>query len=119
MRTLLILPVLALVACGPTAQTNTSEASQTPAEPADNATDSGINYSAEVLKQNDSQRNATFIRALQDASLNCDHVDSSTRVDDVNGVPTWRATCKGGENYMISIPRDGVARVLSRSDAGR
>lgn len=118
MRSLLIVPVLALAACEPGAQTNRS-ASQTAAEPAANAADSGINYSAEVLKQNDSQRNATFIRALQDASLSCDHVDSSTRVDDVDGVPTWRATCKGGENYMISIPKDGVARVLSRSDVGR
>lgn len=74
------------------------------------------NYSAAVLAQNDAQRGATFIRALQDAPLPCDHVDSSTRIADQDGVPTWRVTCKGGINYMIGIPKDGVAKILSRTD---
>lgn len=87
-----------------------------------NAEDAGanaadeINYSAAVLAQNDAQRGATFIRALQDAPLPCDHVDSSTRIADQDGVPTWRVTCKGGTNYMIGIPKNGIAKILSRTD---
>lgn len=81
----------------------------------ENAADT-TNYSAAVLAQNDAQRNATFIRALQDAPLPCDHVDSSTRIDDQDGVPTWRVTCKGGTNYMVGIPPNGVAKILSRTD---
>ncbi|NWP89425.1 MULTISPECIES: hypothetical protein [unclassified Sphingomonas] len=115
------LAALALTACGGGASdVNLSANEAVTAEPlneldAANAADT-TNYSAAVLGQNDAQRNATFIRALQDAPLPCDHVDSSTRIADQDGVPTWRVTCKGGTNYMIGIPRDGVAKIISRTD---
>ena len=111
---------LALTACGGTSDTNLTANDAVTAEPlnaadTENAADQ-TNYSAAVLGQTDAQRNATFIRALQDAPLPCDHVDSSTRIADQDGVPTWRVTCKGGTNYMIGIPKDGVAKILSRTD---
>ncbi len=123
MRMRMIVPVaalLALAACGSNSDSDAGSGAVVNAAPL-NADESGnaadqTNYSAAVLTQNDTQRNATFIRALQDASLPCDHVDSSTRIADQDGVPTWRATCKGGTNYIIGIPKNGVAKILSRTD---
>lgn len=112
---------LALAGCGGSGERNLTANDAVTAEPI-NASEAGINtvdttnYSAAVLTQNDAQRNATFIRALQDAGLNCDHVDSSTRIADQDGVPTWRATCKDGTSFMIGIPPNGVARIISRTD---
>lgn len=111
----------ALAGCGGSGGGNLTANDAVQAEPL-NAEDAGanaadeINYSAAVLAQNDAQRGATFIRALQDAPLPCDHVDSSTRIADQDGVPTWRVTCKGGTNYMIGIPKNGIAKILSRTD---
>lgn len=112
------LAALALAGCGGEGNITANDAVQ--AEPlnsadTDNAADQ-TNYSAAVLAQNDAQRNATFIRALKDAPLDCEHVDSSTRIADQDGVPTWRVTCKGGTNYLIGIPKDGVAKIISRTD---
>lgn len=115
------LAMLALAGCGGGSDTaNPTANDAVTAEPlndldAGNGADA-TNYSAAVLGQNDAQRNATFIRALQDAPLPCEHVDSSTRIADQDGVPTWRVTCKGGTNYMIGIPKDGVAKIISRTD---
>jgi hypothetical protein len=113
------LAALALAGCGGSEGNITAndavQAEPLNAEDMDNAADQ-TNYSAAVLAQTDAQRGATFIRALQDAPLPCDHVDSSTRIADQDGVPTWRVTCKGGTNYMIGIPPNGVAKILSRTD---
>ncbi|MEP9359832.1 hypothetical protein [Sphingomonas sp. KR3-1] len=115
------LAALALAGCGePPSSTNLTSNEAVTAEPLNAAEDGNAadttNYSAAVLGLNDAQRNATFIRALQDAPLPCDHVDASTRIADQDGVPTWRVTCKGGTNYMISMPRNGVAKIISRTD---
>jgi hypothetical protein len=113
-----MLAALALAGCGGGSEGTANDAVTAQplnGEDAVNAADT-LNYSAEVLKQNDAQRGATFIRALKDASLDCEHVDSSTRIADQNGVPTWRVTCQGGLNYMVSIPADGIAKIISRTD---
>jgi hypothetical protein len=115
------LAALALAGCGeaPSSTNLTSDEAVTAAplnaEESGNTADT-TNYSAAVLAQNDAQRGATFIRAIRDAPLDCEHVDSSTRIADQNGAPTWRVTCKGGLNYMVSIPKDGVAKIISRTD---
>jgi len=117
-----MLAALALAACGGASNTNLTANDAVTAEPLNAADEPAagntaeVNYSAAVLAQNDAQRGATFIRALQDAPLPCDHVDSSTRIADQDGVPTWRVTCKGGVNYMIGIPKNGVAKIISRTD---
>ena len=117
-----MLAALALAGCGGASNTNLTANDAVAAEPLNAADEPAagntaeVNYSAAVLAQNDAQRGATFIRALQDAPLPCDHVDSSTRIADQDGVPTWRVTCKGGTNYMIGIPKNGVAKIISRTD---
>lgn len=117
-----MLAALALAGCGGASNTNLTANDAVTAEPLNAADEPAagnaaeVNYSAAVLAQNDAQRGATFIRALQDAPLPCDHVDSSTRIADQDGVPTWRVTCKGGTNYMIGIPKNGVAKIISRTD---
>ncbi|WHU04724.1 MULTISPECIES: hypothetical protein [unclassified Sphingomonas] len=115
-----MLAALALAGCGGGSEGNLTANDAVTAQPlngedAVNAADT-INYSAEVLKQNDAQRGATFIRALKDASLECEHVDSATRIADQDKVPTWRVTCQGGINYMVSIPPNGIAKIISRTD---
>lgn len=117
-----MLAALALAGCGGASNTNLTANDAVNAEPLNAADEPAagntaeVNYSAAVLAQNEAQRGATFIRALQDAPLPCDHVDSSTRIADQDGVPTWRVTCKGGTNYMIGIPKNGVAKIISRTD---
>lgn len=112
------LAALALAGCGGEGNITANDAVQAEplnAEDMDNAADQ-TNYSAAVLAQNDAQRGATFIRALTDAGLDCEHVDKATRIADQDSVPTWRVTCKGGVNYMIGIPKNGVAKIISRTD---
>ncbi|WP_084580167.1 hypothetical protein [Sphingomonas azotifigens] len=81
----------------------------------DNAAD-GNNVAAQVIAMNDAQRNVVFIRAIMDAGLKCDHVDSSVRLPDQDGNPLWRANCKGGAAHMIIITPDGTAKIVSRTD---
>lgn len=76
----------------------------------------GDNVAAQVIAMNDSQRNAVFIRAIMDAGLKCDHVDSSQRLPDQDGLPLWRANCKGGDAHMVIITPDGIAKIVSRTD---
>jgi hypothetical protein len=78
--------------------------------------DAGNNVAAQVIAMNDAQRNVVFIRALLDAGLPCDHVDSSERMPDQDGAPLWRANCGGQGSHMITITPDGTAKIVSRSD---
>jgi len=118
-----MLAALALAGCGGgSSSVNLTAKDAVNAEPLNAADEvaagnaAETNYSAAVLAQNDAQRGATFIRALQDAPLPCEQVDGATRIADQDGVPTWRVTCKGGLNYMIGIPKNGVAKIISRTD---
>ncbi|MBC9032517.1 hypothetical protein IAG41_08950 [Sphingomonas sp. JC676] len=124
----IILPMLAaaalLGACQPvaekeanvtvTAEANGDEAVET------NATDNvaePANVTATVLAMNDRTRNVVFIRALLDAGIPCDGVESSVRLPDRDGKPLWRANCTGnGGSHMIQITPDGTANIVSRTD---
>jgi hypothetical protein len=64
------------------------------------------------------QRNAVFIRAIQDSGEQCQHVQSSARAGDHQGLPLWRANCGGGVEYVIVIGNDGSAAVLNPAEAG-
>ena len=59
------------------------------------------------------QRNAVFIRAIQDAGQECQHVQSSERAGEHQGFPVWNATCDGGGTWTIVIMNDGTAAVLN------
>lgn len=64
------------------------------------------------------ERNAVFIRAIQDAGQTCQHVDSSERAGEHQGLPLWKAHCTGGLEYTIVIGNDGVAAILNPAEAG-
>ena len=63
------------------------------------------------------QRNAVFIRAIQDAGHDCQHVATSDRNGEYQGMPAWSASCTGGEDWIIVIGPGGTATVLSADAA--
>ena len=63
------------------------------------------------------QRNAVFIRAIQDAGQQCQHVESSVRAGEHQGFPVWTARCTDGVEWTIVIGNDGVAQVLNPAEA--
>jgi hypothetical protein len=124
MKKYLVVPALAALAlggCGPAAERN--EAAETVAagnavEAETNAIGNGAaagNALERVLAMSDRQRNVVFIRALMDAGIDCQSVNSSERLPDQDGKPLWRANCPNGA-HMISITPDGTANIVSRTD---
>ncbi|MGN7999413.1 hypothetical protein [Sphingomonas sp. 22176] len=112
------LAALALAACHPGGEATGNAAADDAAE-ANAVVENGAvgnNVAAEVIAMNDAQRNVVFIRAIMDAGLKCDHVESSQRLDDQNGNPMWRANCTGGVAHMVTITPDGTAKIVSRTD---
>lgn len=114
------LAALALAGCGPSAERNetadVSVANNATAEA--NATGNvaeGGNALERVIAMSDRQRNVVFIRALMDAGIDCQSVNSSERLPDQDGKPLWRANCPNGA-HMISITPDGTANIVSRTD---
>lgn len=63
------------------------------------------------------QRNAVFVRAIQDAGEQCQHVESSEPAGQHQGFPVWNATCQGGGTWTIVIMNNGVAQVLNDAEA--
>ena len=107
-----VIPALALTlaACGGGGQNQAAppaNAANAIAEPAGN----------QVAALSEGQRNAVFIRAIRDAGLDCQHVDSAVAVDAGFNLPTWRATCQGGGEYMVTIDPSGTALVQSANSA--
>lgn len=116
MRTIwLALPVMvALSACGGEPATNPDNAAGN--EAIVNEVDA-TNYQAEVMALPDPARQGVFLRAVRDAGLQCQNVTESERLDDREGDPAWRAICDGRTPHVISITRDGTAKIVSRSNA--
>lgn len=110
--------LVALAGCNKGTEATGNAAADTAAESnavIDNA-DAGNNVTAQVIAMNDAQRNVVFIRAILDAGLPCEHVESSQRLPDQDGLPLWRVNCKGAGSHMITITPDGVAKIVSRTD---
>ena len=61
------------------------------------------------------QRDAVFLRAIRDADGDCQHVQSSERAGEQNGLPVWRAQCEQSKSYTIVITAAGTAQVLDDS----
>lgn len=78
----------------------------------------GGNDAAAVVGMNDGTRRLTFARALIKADLPCDGVVKAESVGEQNGLPMWRATCKNGTAYAMSVTPDGTVNILARP-AGR
>ena len=65
----------------------------------------------------DAQRNAVFIRAIRDAGEDCQHVESSARAGEYQGMPVWSAQCEGGASWTIVVTRDGSAQLINDAEA--
>lgn len=109
-----ITAALALAACGGGGQQATNDAAAN--NVAENATDA-TNYQAEVMALPPAQQNGVFLRAVRDAGFNCQEVTQAERFDPVQGNPAWRVTCDNRTPHLISITRDGTAKITSRTDA--
>ena len=104
---------LLLGACGGGQKAeNVAAAANAVGENAANAT----NVQAEVLALAPAARDGVFLRAVRDAGFNCQEVTQTERFDPVNGNPSWRIYC-GKTPHIISITRDGTAKIISRTDA--
>ncbi len=79
----------------------------------------GENDADTVSAMNDGTRRLTFARALAAADLKCDGVVKAETIGEDRGVPLWRADCKNGQKYMLSVTPDGTVNIVSRSDTGR
>jgi hypothetical protein len=70
-----------------------------------------------VAALSEGQRNAVFIRAIRDAGLECQHVQSSTPAGTYRGMPVWRATCRGNRHWTIVIGANNEAQILNADEA--
>lgn len=70
----------------------------------------------QLVAMPEGQRNAVFIRALQDAGQECQHVESSAPAGEHQGFPVWSARCSDGGNWTIVITNDGTAAVLDADE---
>mgnify|MGYP003610097301 CR=1 FL=1 len=116
---LLSATALGLAACSPSGSEDTAAPATANIADEANAVDANVaegNVQATVLDMSDAERNIVLVRALLDSDIQCQGVEKSERVGDVSGLPTWRATCVGGKQHLISISTDGIAHVISRTD---
>lgn len=101
---------LLLSACGGEKAANEAAANAAVANAGDTT-----NYQAEVLALGPAQRDGVFLRAVRDAGMNCQEVRQTERIDPINNNPTWRIYC-GKTPHIISLSRDGTAKIISRTD---
>ena len=94
--------------CGPTGG---------PSQQGNEAVGSTADYQARLAAMPEGERNAVFIRALRDARLECQHVDSSESAGEYQNMPVWTARCTGGGNWTIVIGENGVAQILNADEA--
>lgn len=99
-----IAAVAALAACAPS---NEAENNATAAAPADGGTD----YVAEVRKMTPEVRKATFLRAIRDAQQACQQVIAEQDAGQVDGAAAWTVRCEDKRGWMVTIARDGNAKV--------
>jgi hypothetical protein len=100
--------LLPLAACG-------HKESQ-PKQPQQPTADAQHDAQARLAAMPEAERNAVFIRAIRDASFDCQHVDSSSYQGISAGSPTWVATCDKANNYVILIGNNGSAQVIKGSE---
>ena len=98
---------LTVAACGGGENRNAVSSNDATAESTGNA----------VAALSEGQRNAVFIRAIRDAGLECQHVQSSTPAGTYRGMPVWRATCRGDRHWTIVIGPNNEAQILNADEA--
>ncbi|MGZ8998307.1 MAG: hypothetical protein ACXW2T_05550 [Allosphingosinicella sp.] len=106
---LFYLPILALAACESEAVPTGNSAAAEAGSPGN------MELRLEGLAQG--QRDAVFLRAIRDAHGECQHVETSERAGENEGLPVWRARCEQARSYTIVITPGGTAQVLDDSQA--
>ena len=71
----------------------------------------GPDYVAEVRKMTPEVRKATFLRAIRDAKQACQQVIAERDAGQVDGAAAWTVRCEDKRGWMITIARDGNAKV--------
>jgi len=97
---------LALAGCG---SPSSAPANQIEADP--------LSTENQIAGLAEGQRNGVFIRAIRDAGLDCQHVESSAPAGSHEGFPVWRATCEGGRSYTLVIGNAGTVQILDDAEA--
>jgi hypothetical protein len=102
-----------LVLAGALAACNSSAPPPAPTNQAESAAASGN----QIAALSEGQRNGVFIRAIRDANLDCQHVDSSEAAGVQQGYPVWTAHCDNGATYTIVLTGNGSAQVIDAAEA--
>ena len=103
MRKSFALAALTLAACQPSAPESANQ---------NNATAGAESLQNRLVSMPEGQRNAVFIRAIRDAGLDCQYVDSAVQAGEYQGAPLWSAHCQGGQSYTIAIAAGGYAQII-------
>lgn len=97
---------LALAGCGSPSAPSANESAADP-----------LSTENQIAGLAEGQRNGVFIRAIRDAGLDCQHVESSAPAGSHDGFPVWRATCEGGRSYTLVIGNAGTVQILDDAEA--
>jgi hypothetical protein len=101
----LILAVLA--ACG-SGEGSTNDAATSGAG---GVATNGTDYVQAIRDMPEAQRRATFLRAIRDARQACQQVVEDKAAEPVEGNAAWGVRCEDGRGWLISIARNGDAKV--------
>ena len=84
------------------------------------ATAPKTDYLAQINKLTPQQRNATFYRAIEDASFICERVATSQSIAAVDGHPAWDVGCGDRQHWTLVLLDNGIIQVLkgAAADAG-
>lgn len=105
--TLAAVLLLSLTACGRTDDLSNAEAARS----------EGLKAQEELQVLPSAKRNAVFIRAIREAGLDCQQVESSVLIGYRDTQPVWTATCSDKRVWTILIAGDGVAQILNAQEA--
>jgi hypothetical protein len=104
---------LATAACGGGAPTP-NQANQAPSA---NVAASAQASGARIAALPDGERKGTFYRAIHDAGMDCQQVDSSRAAGSYHGLPVWSADCRGGGHWTLVIGNGDIVQVLDANQA--
>lgn len=109
---------LAAGACGPLAPGETSSADNA-AVPVSESAAAETDYQQRLRALPPGQREAVFIRALRDAGIPCQGVQTSNYLGTNLGNASWTASCEDDSQWLITVGAGEVAQIMSISDAKR
>ena len=112
MRALILLAGLCLVGCEAGGDSTNDAAVANGTGPAADGTD----YVAQIGNMAEPVRRATFLRAIRDAGQACQEVVDAKPADAADGSSAWGVRCEDRRGWLITIARDGNAKVTGPVD---